>query len=73
MPNANQPVRLEYKEGSSKKFWEISATGKSVTVRFGRIGAAGQTQTKAFPTEAAAKHEMEKLIAQKRKKGYKDR
>lgn len=72
IPSANEAVRLQYIQGGSKKFWEISTTGNSVTVRFGRIGTTGQTQTKAFANENAAKHEMEKLIAQKRKKGYRD-
>jgi DNA ligase-1 len=62
--------RFEFVEGSSAKFWEISANGTDVTVRFGRIGTDGQTQTKALAdAEAAAKH-AGKLIAEKTKKGY---
>jgi predicted DNA-binding WGR domain protein len=56
--------------GSSQKFWEISVTGNSFTVRFGRIGTAGQSQTKSFVDEAKAKREGENLIAEKVKKGY---
>jgi predicted DNA-binding WGR domain protein len=39
-------------------------------VRFGRLGTAGQSQTKTFADEAKAKRETESLIAEKVKKGY---
>ncbi len=61
---------FEFVGGTSAKFWEISTRGNEVTVRFGRIGTEGQTQTKTLPdAEAAAKH-VEKLIASKTAKGY---
>jgi predicted DNA-binding WGR domain protein len=63
---------LEFIGGSSRKFWEISVSGNSFTVRFGRIGTAGQSQSKAFADEADAKREAEKLIAEKLRKGYKE-
>ena len=44
--------RLEFIEGQSAKFWEIAQNGCSVTVRFGRIGTQGQTQTKTFENVA---------------------
>ncbi len=61
---------FEFIGGSSRKFWEISVSDNSFTVRFGRIGTAGQSQTKSFPDEDTAKREAEKLIAEKVKKGY---
>jgi len=61
---------LEFIGGSSRKFWEISVAGNSFTVRFGRIGTAGQSQTKTFGDEAKAKREADGLIAEKLKKGY---
>lgn len=61
---------FEYIGGSSRKFWEISLSGSSFTVRFGRIGTVGQTQTKTFADEAKAKGEAERLIAEKLRKGY---
>jgi predicted DNA-binding WGR domain protein len=39
-------------------------------VRFGRIGTPGQSQTKTFADDEAAKREAESLAAQKLKKGY---
>jgi len=61
---------FEFVGGGSSKFWEMSISGNSFTVRFGRIGTAGQTQTKTFADDAKANHEAEKLIAEKLKKGY---
>jgi predicted DNA-binding WGR domain protein len=64
--------RFEFVGGSSLKFWEISLSGDSFTVRFGRIGTAGQSQTKSFADTDQAKREADKLIADKLKKGYEE-
>ena len=53
---------LVYMDSKSSKFWNIELKGKGYTVTFGRIGTAGQTQTKSFPNEEAARKDMEKLI-----------
>ncbi len=64
-------VRLfEFVGGSSQKFWEISLSGNSFTVRFGRIGTAGQSQAKTFADYSKAKQEATHLINEKLKKGY---
>ena len=34
---------FEYKDAKSAKFWEVSVTGKKVTIRYGKIGTEGQT------------------------------
>ncbi len=62
--------RFEFVGGSSRKFWEISVSGNSFTVRFGRLGTVGQSQTKSLADEARAKREAGNLIAEKLKKGY---
>jgi predicted DNA-binding WGR domain protein len=64
------PRRFTFEEGTSRKFWEISAAGPALTVRFGRLGTDGQTQTKKFASPGAAAAEVEKLISSKLKKGY---
>jgi predicted DNA-binding WGR domain protein len=64
--------RFEFVGGSSSKFWEVSVSDKEVTVCFGRIGTAGQKQTKSLPTEAKATDHAEKLIREKTAKGYKE-
>ena len=61
---------FEYVEGTSSKFWEISVSGAEVTVRYGRIGAAGASKVKAYADAQAARHEADKLIAEKTGKGY---
>ena len=61
---------FEYVGGTSSKFWEISRDGTEVTVTFGRIGSAGQTQVKDLGTDAAAISHVEKLVAEKIGKGY---
>jgi predicted DNA-binding WGR domain protein len=66
----NSVRHFEFVGGSSQKFWEISISDSSVTVRFGRIGTAGQTQMKSFADQEKAQREAEKLIAEKVKKGY---
>ncbi len=62
--------RFEFSEGSSNKFWQIEVTGESFTVTYGKIGTAGQVQTKSFADAATAEKEAEKLIREKTKKGY---
>jgi uncharacterized protein (TIGR02996 family) len=61
---------FQYSDATSHKFWNIEVTGKSFTVTFGKIGTAGQTQTKTFPTTDKAQAEADKLIKEKTKKGY---
>ncbi len=62
--------RFEFVSGSSRKFWEITQSKNSFTVRFGRMGTNGQSQTKTFATEPEAQQEVENLIAEKLRKGY---
>jgi predicted DNA-binding WGR domain protein len=62
--------RLEFIGGGSQKFWEVSQSGGTFTVRFGRLGTDGQSQTKSCADEAAATREVQKLVAAKLKKGY---
>jgi predicted DNA-binding WGR domain protein len=57
-------------EDGSSKFWEVSIVGLELTARFGRIGAKGQTQMRAFATPEAARQEQAKLIRSKLAKGY---
>lgn len=63
-------MRYELKKGTSNKFWEIAVDRASLTTKWGRIGSAGQSKTKAFPDPAKAKKEHDRLIASKLKEGY---
>jgi predicted DNA-binding WGR domain protein len=62
--------RYEFSEGSSNKFWEITLNKKSFTTTYGKSGTAGQSASKSWPSEAEAKKQYNKLIAEKEKKGY---
>ena len=64
---------FEFSDDKSNKFWIIELDGNEFTVNFGRIGTNGQTQTKEFASPDAAKKEYDKLIAEKLKKGYKEK
>ena len=55
---------------ASAKFWEVEIDGSELVVRFGKIGATGQTTRKDFANAEAAEAEAAKLIGQKVKKGY---
>jgi predicted DNA-binding WGR domain protein len=58
------------KSERAEKYWEITQIGKTVTVRFGKIGADGQLKVKEFETKEDAEAEVVKLIKEKKKKGY---
>lgn len=57
-------------EGGSQKFWEVAVEGPALTVRFGKLGTAGTTQTKTLASAEAAAKEADKLVREKTKKGY---
>jgi predicted DNA-binding WGR domain protein len=64
--------RFEFIGGNSAKFYEVTVTGNSVTVRYGRLGTSGQTQTKSFADAATAQKHADAQIAQKIGKGYRE-
>ncbi|MFF3957879.1 DUF4132 domain-containing protein [Streptomyces sp. NPDC001890] len=64
--------RWEYVEGTASKFWETEAEGAVVTVRYGRCGSDGRTQTKEYASAEAAAAQVVKTIAEKEKKGYRE-
>ena len=61
---------FEFSEGTSNKFWEASLDGNSVRTRYGKVGTAGQQTIKDFSSKADAHKELDKLVAEKTKKGY---
>eukprot|EP00757_Euglenozoa_sp_SAG-D1_P009229 gene9229-18370_t len=63
-------TRLEFQEGNSSKFWEISQSGGKLTIKYGKLGSGGQTTLKDLGTADKAKKQLEKEIAGKKKKGY---
>jgi predicted DNA-binding WGR domain protein len=65
-------VHLVFEEGTSSKFWRARVEGKTLYVNYGKIGSNGQTQVKDFSDAAQARAEYDKLVREKRKKGYAD-
>lgn len=59
-----------YADEKSDKFWTIEINSTSYTVTYGKKGTAGQTQTKEFADETLCKKAVDKVIAEKVKKGY---
>jgi predicted DNA-binding WGR domain protein len=63
-------LELSEEGGGAHKFYEAVVRGSELIIRYGRIGDAGQTSTKTFPTPEAARAEARKKVAEKTKKGY---
>ncbi len=61
---------LEYRGGSSRKFWMAGVVGCRLVRRWGRIGTTGQGQWQEFSSEAMARSELEDLFRRKLAKGY---
>ncbi len=61
---------FQFSDAKSHKFWNIELSGTSFTVTYGKVGSAGQTQTKTFASADKALAEADKLIREKLKKGY---
>lgn len=65
-------VSLVFQEGSSNKFWRARALGTVLEVNWGRVGTAGQSQSKVYDSPQDCLDELNKQAAAKRKKGYED-
>ncbi len=65
-------LELSEAGGGSHKFYEVLVDGRTMTIRYGRIGDSGQTSSKEFATPEAAKAEALKKANEKRRKGYED-
>jgi outer membrane protein assembly factor BamB len=63
-------LELSQDGGGAHKFYEVTVDGLMVTVRYGRIGAAGQVQTSTFPTAEKARAAAAKKVGEKVRKGY---
>src|SRR5258708_3524007 len=56
--------------GAPHKFYEVLVKDDQVTIRFGRIGTAGQVQIKEFANAGQALVEAKRKIAEKTRNGY---
>ncbi|MFY9259018.1 MAG: DUF4132 domain-containing protein [Gallionella sp.] len=62
--------RFEYIDDKSSKFWQVNQVDKELHLHWGRIGTAGQSQSKQFDDHAKAEAAMLKLVKEKTGKGY---
>ncbi len=71
---AEEKIYLELSEegGGSHKFYEVVIDDTKLTIRYGRIGDAGQSSTKDFASNDIAKKEAAKKIKEKKNKGYEE-
>ncbi|MBW5486603.1 WGR domain-containing protein [Streptomyces bambusae] len=63
-------LELSQEGAGAHKFYEVTVDGTAVSVRYGRIGAAGQLQSSSFPTAEKARAAAAKKIGEKVRKGY---
>ncbi|MBD2206582.1 WGR domain-containing protein [Calothrix sp. FACHB-1219] len=63
-------LELSEADGGAHKFYEVIVKDTQVSIRYGRIGDKGQTQTKTYPTPDKAKADANKKIKEKLAKGY---
>jgi len=61
-------VYLEFRSGSSRKFWRIVKNGTKLTTHYGKIGSLGNMTKKDYGSKVD--QEYDKLIKSKKKKGY---
>ncbi len=64
---------LCFEQGVSSKFWQVTLKECELSICYGRLGNKGQSLTKQFDTPERARREMEKLVAEKLRKGYTDK
>lgn len=67
---AEEKTYLELSEAASHKFYEVIVRDNELSIRFGRIGDAGQTKVTKFATAQQAKAEAQKKLNEKLRKGY---
>jgi outer membrane protein assembly factor BamB/predicted DNA-binding WGR domain protein len=63
-------LELSEDTGSAHKFYEVIVNDTDVTIRYGRIGDAGQSKTTSYPTAEQATTEATKKLNEKQRKGY---
>jgi len=64
--------RFELDQGSFSEFWAVEVKGEDLKQRYGRIGAASESNTRYFASSTRAKAVAEELIAEKIEKGYRE-
>jgi uncharacterized protein (TIGR02996 family) len=61
---------FEFNDARSHKFWTIDVRGNGFNVTYGKVGTAGQSQTKTFSSPEQARAAADRLIRGKLAKRY---
>lgn len=69
-PTAGTHRYFTYIGGRSRKFWEIELVGRTLYVRWGRIGSPGFTKPYTYANEQRARDSMRNMAQGKIDKGY---
>ena len=63
-------LRLEFHDGKSDKFWEITLNGNTTSTAYGKCDKDGMETEKSHASDEKAAKFAAKKIKEKRKKGY---
>lgn len=66
----NEPIYLELCDGHSQEFDEVTVNGLTVTIRYGQIGTAGETESSTYKSPRKALAAAEKHLNEKLRQGY---
>lgn len=64
-------MRLEYKDENSHKFWSVARRENVLVLRWGKAESKGQTKEKLYESNSEAEKDLNRLVQEKTKKGYK--
>ncbi|MBM4076399.1 MAG: WGR domain-containing protein [Planctomycetes bacterium] len=62
--------RFYFDDGVSRKRWQITSNGSTQTVKYGRLTGRLEGSSKKFKSSSDAESNSQKIIAEKRRKGY---
>ncbi|MEZ4322024.1 MAG: WGR domain-containing protein [Myxococcota bacterium] len=63
-------ARFELDDGRVQRFWEVALDGEVLTFRYGDLGSAGRTRSKACPTERQARAAYDDAVRSMLSQGY---
>ena len=70
----NQSMKryFTYQDEKTNKFWSIDIIGETITIVYGKSHTLGVTHTKKMESLADAEHEVEKMVRDKVRNGYRE-
>ncbi len=62
--------RLEFPAKNPDRFWEVEQSGATYTMRWGKLGTTGATQSKTLDTPQKTAREVDRLVEERIAKGF---